>query len=285
MALIVGVHGIGQQWLGRQQLLAAWGPALSDGLERAAGRRTTVSDFDIAFYGDIFLPDRDGVTNSAATKSGVPDFDLDLGTEEWSDVAEALAELVTPAEVAAAAVEVPKGFGRFPRPLQALLAAIDRRYGPAAAVLSIKELRQVRRYLREPAVREAVDDRVRDMIPADCRVVIGHSLGSVVAYELLRRNPGLGVEMLITAGSPLALRMVRDRLRVEPLLVPDWVNIRDPHDPVACAGELRVWWPQIRETDEIVVDNGAKAHAAERYLSRRQTGAALLRAIAQEAGR
>lgn len=281
MALIVGVHGIGQQWLGRQQLLAAWGPALGDGLERAAGRRPMFSDLDIAFYGDLFLPARNGATDSVVTKSGVPDSveDLDLGTEEWADLAEALAELVTPVEIAAAAAEVPKGFGRFPRPLQALLAAIDRRYGAAAAVLSIKELRQVRRYLRRPSVREAVDDRVREMIPADCRVVIGHSLGSVVAYELLRRNPGLGVEMLITAGSPLALRMVRDNLRVEPLPVPAWVNIRDPHDPVACGGELRAWWPQIGETDEIVVDNGAKAHSAERYLSRRQTGAALLRVV------
>ncbi|WP_410597347.1 hypothetical protein [Amycolatopsis sp. lyj-23] len=286
MALVVGVHGIGQQYRGRHQLLAAWGPALADGLERAAGQRVTLSEFDITFYGDLFLPDPPIAADSVVPKSGDSDAgdELDLSAEEWADVAEALAELVTPAEVAAAAAAAPKGLGRIPRPFQALIAAIDRRFGPAAAVLSIRELKQVRRYLREPAVRRAVDDRVRDEFPPGCRVLIGHSLGSVVAYELLRQNPDLGVKLLITVGSPLALRMVRDRLRVEPLPVPAWVNVRDLRDPVACAGELRGWWPQIREADEIVVDNGAKAHAAERYLSRRQTGVALLRAVPQVVG-
>lgn len=281
MSSIVGVHGIGQQYLGRHQLLATWGPALADGLELAAGQRVTLSGFEIAFYGDLFLPEP-AAADSVAAKSGDPDIagEPDLGTEEWAEVAGALAEMVTPAEVAAAAV--PKG--RVPRPFQALIAAIDRRFGAASAVLAISELRQVRRYLREPAVRRAVDDRVRDAIPPGCRVLIGHSLGSVVAYEFLRRNPGHGVELLITAGSPLGLRMVRAHLRVEPLSVPAWVNVRDLRDPVACAGELRGWWPQIREADEIVVDNGSKAHSAERYLSRRQTGVALLGSVPQVVG-
>ena len=34
-------------------------------------------------------------------------------------------------------------------------------------------------------------------------ILLGHSLGSVVAYELLRERPSLPVRMLITLGSPL----------------------------------------------------------------------------------
>jgi hypothetical protein len=42
---------------------------------------------------------------------------------------------------------------------------------------------------------------------------------------------------------------------------------------VACAGSLTTWWPNIR--DEIV-DNQRSAHSVERYLSKKQTGDAVL---------
>ena len=38
VAIIIGVHGIGQQQSGRHQLLPAWRQATLDGLERASGR-------------------------------------------------------------------------------------------------------------------------------------------------------------------------------------------------------------------------------------------------------
>jgi hypothetical protein len=106
----------------------------------------------------------------------------------------------------------------------------------------------------------------------------------VVAYEYLRQHPGGGVELFLTAGSPLGLRMVRSRLPVGPLGVPTWVNVRDLRDPVACAGALRRWWPQIPEADELVVDNGMNTHGVERYLSKKATGQALLRALPQLSG-
>ena len=60
MTAIVGVHGIMNQQLGRHQLLVDWGPALADGLERAAGHQVPIPDLDIVFYGDLFLPARPG---------------------------------------------------------------------------------------------------------------------------------------------------------------------------------------------------------------------------------
>ncbi|PWU48196.1 hypothetical protein DLJ47_28830 [Micromonospora sp. S4605] len=231
---------------------------------------------DLAFYGDLFLPDRGG----PSTKSGDATSLLDLMDEkELSEVSEALADVVSAGDLAVAEAEVGKAYTRTPRWAQALLRAVDRRCGAAAGVLYLGVLRQVRHYLTDGDLKTQVDARVADTVGTSCRVLIGHSLGSVVAYEYVRQHPGQGVQLLVTLGSPLGLRMVRERLQVEQLAVPRWVNVRDVRDPVACAGELRRWWPQIDERDELVVDNSGDAHAIERYLNRRATGEVLISAL------
>lgn len=67
-------------------------------------------------------------------------------------------------------------------------------------------------------------------------VVVGHALGSVVAYDVLRRDPRrLALPLLVTVGSPLGIRAIRDELR--PLRFPRgvkaWRNAFDERDPVA----------------------------------------------------
>jgi hypothetical protein len=67
---------------------------------------------------------------------------------------------------------------------------------------------------------------------------VAHSLGTVVAYNLLRREAqlhGWKVPMLITLGSPLGVRAVRMRLTPisHPAGVTAWFNARDPLDLVA----------------------------------------------------
>jgi hypothetical protein len=56
-----------------------------------------------------------------------------------------------------------------------------------------------------------------------------------------------------------------------------WVNLRDPRDPIALAGGLAPWWPVVE--DDSTINNGGNAHAAQRYLSKRLTGAAVLAAV------
>ena len=55
MSVIIGVHGIAQQQLGRKQLMRDWGPALEDGIEIAVRAEPVDVSFDLAFYGDLFL--------------------------------------------------------------------------------------------------------------------------------------------------------------------------------------------------------------------------------------
>ncbi|QIY54458.1 hypothetical protein HEP86_07980 [Streptomyces sp. RPA4-5] len=273
-APIVGIHGVGQQQLGRHQLQAHWGPALQDGLERASGRLLDAGPaFRLAYYGDVFASqaDRHGRKGSA---------ELELSEEELADLMPALREAVTDEEIAAAEAAPAKAYTRVPRPLQFVLRALDRRYGQYAGALYLGNLHQVRRYLREPELKAAVDARVRDAVSADVRALIGHSLGSVVGFEYIRQCPEQELDIFLTLGSPLGLRMVR-HLMPDPLHQPEnlavWANLRDPRDPVACAGELSAFWVGVR--DLAPVDNGADAHSAARYLGKREAGRVLIESL------
>jgi pimeloyl-ACP methyl ester carboxylesterase len=81
----------------------------------------------------------------------------------------------------------------------------------------------IQRYFRN---EQAVAERIRTLV-ADCLLdiwregheilLIGHSLGSVIAYDVLwdlsrRRNSDLRIDLFMTIGSPLGLNFVRHRL-------------------------------------------------------------------------
>jgi hypothetical protein len=275
---LTGVHGIAKQYLGRHQLLERWTPARGDALERATGRHARRPALDLVFYGHLFRPSVPGeLAKSPADEAAAQLADLDA--EELAELTEAVEQIVTAADLADAASRVDKGLW-LPVPVQVLAGAIERRFPPASGILHLGVLRQVRRYLRDPALKAEVD-QITAETAADAVILIGHSLGSVVAYEFLRQHPGHPAKLLLTLGSPLGLRMVRRRLPVGGLAVAQWVNVRDRNDPVTAAGALDRWYPGVLERP---VRNGADAHAAERYLDCRAVGDALL-ATLPELGR
>ena len=74
------------------------------------------------------------------------------------------------------------------------------------------------------------------------RIVVAHSLGSVVGWEALAAYPQIEVDLFVTVGSPLALpRVVWDRLEPaprdgfgqRPAGVQRWVNLADRGDLIA----------------------------------------------------
>ena len=279
VATIIGVHGIGQQQSGRHQLMPAWRQAALDGLERATGRHHGPSlSLDIAFYGDLFLPS----TRDDGSKGTRADFAGEALTEdELGEFESTVTEALGPAALADPGGEqAPKGFTQAPGPLRVLIRAIDRTLGAGAGVLLLGVFRQVKFYLRDTEVKRQVDNRVAAAATADTEIIIGHSLGSVVAFEYVRNNPGRNIS-LITLGSPLGFKFTRKLLSdiTFPFLPPNaagapkWVNVRDPRDPVSCAGDLRKWWPQSADEQ---VTNGGDAHSASRYLGKARTGAAII---------
>jgi hypothetical protein len=277
VAQLLGVHGIGQEQLGRHQILERWTPALADGLERAAGRSVRRPDLDLAFYGHLFFP------VPPEGKGAPPPLDptmlADLDDEEIAELTEAVAEFVAPADLAAADAgyaEVDKALGQLPVRVLNLIGAVERRFPPASGVLCLGTLRQVRRYLHDPQLKAEVD-KITAGAAAGATVVIGHSLGSVVAYELLRQHPGHSVKLLLTIGSPLGLRMVRSRLQAGELGPVHWVNVRALNDPVTAAGALNQWYPGVTESQP--VKNGKDSHAASHYLGKKAVGMAVLEAF------
>ena len=276
MARIVGVHGVGKQRLGSNTLLKDWEPALADGLDRAGGPQLVSGDLHMAFYGDLFRP----AGHTLAV--GDPMFTAD-------DVDEPEAELLMEWWAACARVDPavpPPGadtLARSPRAVQTALRVLQhsRFFGGLSLRALVFDLKQVRRYLTDEDLRVAARRKVEEAIGPDTRVVVAHSLGSVVAFEALCERPGHGVRALVTLGSPLGMRMVVDRLRPGPETWPgtaSWTNVVDEGDVVAAVKDLSLFFG----TGVVgkVVHNGSHAHGATLYLTAKETGEAVAEGLA-----
>lgn len=99
--------------------------------------------------------------------------------------------------------------------------------------------RDVHQYLRNPVLRDVIENGARKAFEGDKpAVVVAHSLGTVVIYNLLRRegtSNRWNVPLLVTLGSPLGIAAVRNRLM--PIKYPEcvghWLNALDSKDVVA----------------------------------------------------
>lgn len=104
-------------------------------------------------------------------------------------------------------------------------------------------------------------------------IIISHSLGTIVAYALmLRLRHKVNVKVLVTAGSPLGVEIVKRRLG-PPLICPTnvkkWINASDPEDFVALESKLN---GQTFGCDQVInidqIDNGNEdAHDIRQYLA------------------
>jgi hypothetical protein len=295
MAQVVLVHGIGQERESADSLEAKWLPSLAGGIRTAghgaladALRRDPLT-VRMAYYGDLFrTPDQQGTDET------------ELTAEQWA-VAEPLArewlnrlaERGTRAadrELAGQERDLLDQFGEVQgvraasRPALRALARTRpfARLGVGFAErFLVRALRQVSRYLTDDSLREKALARVLDLIDVDTRVLVGHSLGSVVAYEAahLLDNP---LPLLVTLGSPLGIRtVIYDRLRPKPPGVPPvlgrWVNLVDPDDLVAAEPNLAIGFPGPAGvlSSGYTVDNGATPHEATFYLTAGETGRAI----------
>lgn len=100
---------------------------------------------------------------------------------------------------------------------------------------------------RRDVMRESVLSRLRT--GGGPFIVIGHSQGSMVAYDALlsiAASEGIEIDLFVTIGSPLGLQEVQDQLKKitnqKKLAVPRvkrWVNVADPLDPVCADKFLR----------------------------------------------
>ncbi|MEV5136946.1 hypothetical protein AB0K71_01770 [Streptomyces syringium] len=119
------------------------------------------------------------------------------------------------------------------------------------------------------AIREVVKDAL-DGLDGAPLVVVGHSLGTIVAYEVLSEEK-TDVDLFVTVGSPLAITEVRDRLARPPAVpvgVVAWRNASDLRDVVALDHTLaQEYAPSERITDLLVTNDSANHHGISQYLS------------------
>ncbi|MGW2896677.1 alpha/beta hydrolase [Streptomyces sp. NPDC001212] len=296
MARVVVVHGVGQEYVGRRSLRAPIAAALADGVEIAAaagnvtGRSLAPDDIDVAFYGDVFR---------APGSKGEPPAPRSV-TDLTDPYEQALLEVMAGAaerdagRSSSAVTKAPT-----PRSLQRAMNILLRSPflpGPVAERFLLGLLRQVRRYFTDDTVRARATAAVGARIGSDTTVLVGHSLGSVVAYESLCAHPDWPVRTLVTLGSPLGMpTLVFDRLRPAPVAgrgqwpvgLERWSNLADRHDVVASVKELSGLFGPHRPNPvptgvkpgaalrDIAVDNGWKVHDVLRHLTARETGAAI----------
>jgi hypothetical protein len=237
---IVFVHGRGQQGLDPVELKSNWLESLR--LGATAIGRALPDNLDVAFpyYGDIlekFTKAYDvPLTSDIKTRGG-------QGNDEFlafqAEVAEALRQRsgVTDAQVDAEYGANPKSRG----PLnwewvQAILRALDKNgFGMSEAALELFT-RDVFLYATRTGVRDEIDRVVSATLTEQPTVVVGHSLGSVVAYHVLRSDSrSLRVPFFLTVGCPLGVRPIRDQFRPLrfPTPVKSWFNAFDTRDVVA----------------------------------------------------
>ncbi len=126
--------------------------------------------------------------------------------------------------------------------VQTILAAVDRNVPGASSASVLLATQDVHHYLHNAVVQADIDGGVAQaMRPGVETVVVGHSLGSVVAYRMLANDPRAAawqVPLFMTLGSPLAVSAIRDTLsRERPMRCPPcartWFNAMDRRDIVA----------------------------------------------------
>lgn len=245
MARVVLVHGAFNELWGPNELKARWLPAVRDGLWHH-GVRLDADDVDVCFYGDLFRrhPGTAEDDELQASRAGVAEAISGL------EIGDAIAAL---GQVAAEAT-----FNR----------TVD----------------MITLMTNEPDLRDRMQSRLESEVSAETRVIVAHSLGSVVAYDALAAHPDWPVHTFVTLGSPMAVPMVFDQIEPKPIggvgawpgSVRRWVNVRALNDKACATCLADRFGPRV---EELVIDNGHRAHAPEPYLNAAVTGAAIAAAL------
>lgn len=170
--------------------------------------------------------------------------------------------------------------------LRAALQYVSRKTG-APAVIIEQFLEDVAYYLELKDMRESVlgliERDLRQALPDGGElVVVGHSLGTIVAYDLLTRlSDAYSVRLLVTAGSPLGYPVVQNNLLGKvaghkpavPACLPQvpsaWLNAYDVLDVVALIHPLAGTFdgPVGGQISDERTHNPSGPHAIDDYLA------------------
>lgn len=164
----------------------------------------------------------------------------------------------------------------------------------ASGRLMVRDLAQVARYLArgEPDGNgRTLDMRIREVVAGALgsgpSVVIGHSLGSIVSFEMLHDH-SQAVPLWVTIGSPLAMRAaVWPRVRPRPPATPDtvmcWLNFWDRDDVIVARpileSDIAANTSGVLPKSTRVDSDGIWVHTATKYLAKADVAGPIMEAI------
>jgi hypothetical protein len=146
------------------------------------------------------------------------------------------------------------------------------------------------RYLGDPKLRHEVRDLVQGAISAETRVVVGHGVGALAAYEALCVLGDAASVSLVTLGAALCgPKAVFDRLEplprdnqaLWPASVHHWSNIVSRTDPTAMSAPALTerFGPGI---EDLIIETKSGGDDLYRYLLDRSTGLAVALGLTAE---
>jgi hypothetical protein len=273
---ILFVHGRAQGGRDKGEIEREWLAALRQGLGVRAGILADVP-IDVPFYGDrldalvrqasAVLPDnlalRGGVDGASEEFLA---FQLEVFEE--ASRRQGLTEAQIGANMEPGAVE--RGALNW-RWVQAIMRTLNGIPGLDGDLIE-RFTRDVWIYLSRSLIRDEINRIVGDELRPDATtIVVAHSLGTVVAYDLLRDSSNPPVPLFLTMGSPLGIGAIRTRVAPvqHPANVAAWFNARDPRDVVALyplSARYFAVTPAITEHDG-VINRSSNAHHISGYLN------------------
>ena len=243
---VIFVHGRDQQAQSPRQLRANWLTAWEKGLAKSNLSLPPEENIHIPYYADTLFEATQNLLKSKegpVTRSGSHGINEAKEAEFTKEFLKEIALKNTTStgeriEVNKMAEEE-RGVLNW-APVQKLMAFLDTKNTLGDYPVR-KATRDVFVYLTQNHIKEAVNRVVEEAFDETPCVVVGHSLGSIVTYLVLKNNPHYHVKKFITIGSPLGLTALNKHLEL-PLVMPEcirgdapdrWYNTYDERDFVA----------------------------------------------------
>jgi hypothetical protein len=284
---LVFIHGIAQQDFEAEALEADWKAWLRLGMSDPS--MLDGAEVKLAYYATVLdeLTDKHRLFGIIPMGEEQQPTDEDLAMKEAMDEI-AMAEGLTKPQIAAKEREldnevVPQGWIPMSRRINAILRLLEDK-SPLHGAVAQMLVKQAYEYLRHDEVRDAVGAIVKPELTKGRMVLVTHSLGTVVGFRLLRELAAEGAPvdcpLLVTMGSPLAMRAVSSRVRPPfeiPAGVGRWINTFDPTDVVTLGKSLddSTFCAGICNFGEVDNSGEESPHAARGYLRHKQTADAI----------
>ncbi len=250
--VIIGVHGLANK-PPEDTLAGWWRDSIIEGLARNQQRKSKDIAFDMVYWAHCGyerpIPNNENKEPYKKATGGQGPLPI-YKDGWWDDVVAGFAD------VAATPLDWAKRYFGIDEIADAVLGA------------KLKDLAQ---YYEDESYREKTRELLKkklDLYAGRRIMVIAHSMGTIIAYDVLRRlgreDPSARIDHLVTIGSPLGLPHVKYRIYQEndrvrtPTVVAKWTNLADRRDPVAAdvhlAGDYAANDRGVEVRDDLVIN-------------------------------